>query len=165
MEDTNITNAAEELKQEEAQQPEGEKKPEGKGLVLTSAQEELEKLRKVILDTNEIIKTGMGRLRLEKPIRSRDHDVNELVYDFTDMTGIEYTEAMDGGLNAGRVYDITYRQALSLFAKAAAKQTDDVDAKDILEQIGMTDALEAVQLATLFFNASTQAGRMRISRR
>lgn len=134
-------------------------------LILANTKDELERLRKIIQDTNEIIKTGKGRLKLEKPIRSRDHDISELIYDFTAMTGMEYTEAMDSGISSGRVYDITYRQGLALFAKSAAKQTDDVDMKDILEQIGMTDALEAVQLATLFFNASTQAGRMRISKK
>lgn len=161
---TNAMNTAEEKSVTE-EQPQEEEKQDNKDLILASAQEELERLRKIIQDTNEIIKTGMGRLKLEKPIRSRDREIEELIYDFTSMTGMEYTEAMDGGLNSGRVYDITYRQALSLFAKSAAKQTEDVDSKDIMEQIGMTDALEATQLATLFFNASTQAGRMRISKK
>ena len=48
---------------------------------------------------------------------------------------------------------------------AAAKQTEKVDTRDIIERIGMTDAVEAVQLATLFFSASTRAGRLRISKR
>ena len=34
--------------------------------------------------------------------------------------------------------------------------------RDILERIGMTDALEGIQLAMLFFNSATRAGRMRI---
>lgn len=68
-------------------------------------------------------------------------------------------------LNATGNYRITYRQALSLFAKAAAKQTDRLDMQDIVSQIGVTDAVEGVQLATLFFNASTRAGRLRISKR
>ena len=126
---------------------------------------QLEDLRKLIRDSNEIIKTVNGRLRLEKPIRAHDLDIEELAYDFTALTGMEYTEAMDTGNGSDSVYSITNRQALSLFAKAAAKQTEDVDKQDILSQIGMTDALEGVQLAMLFFNASTQAGRMRILKR
>lgn len=165
MEDTNITNAAEEEKQEPEQTEKAKEKQDEKDLILANTQAELERLREIIKDTNEIIKTGKGRLKLETPIKSRDHEINELVYDFTAMTGMEYTEAMDSGISSANVYDITYRQSLALFAKAAEKQTEDVDMKDILEQIGMTDALEAVQLATLFFRASTQAGRMRISRK
>ena len=72
---------------------------------------------------------------------------------------------MDSDPNAQQIYRITYRQALALFAKAASKQTDKIDMRDIIERMGMTDAVEAVQLATLFFSASTRAGRMRISKK
>ena len=72
---------------------------------------------------------------------------------------------MDSDVNANSTYKITYRQALALFAKAAAKQTDRLDMQDIISKIGVTDAVEGVQLATLFFNASTRAGRLRISKR
>lgn len=129
------------------------------------AMEELKRLREDIERSNEIIKTGKGRLRLEKPIKARDKQIDELAYDFTELTGMEYTEAMDNGLQSNNVYTITYRQALCLFAKAAEKQTPDVDSQDIISQIGMTDSLEGVQLATIFFNASTRAGRQRISKR
>ena len=126
------------------------------------AKEEMKALIEEIERSNEIIKTGAGRLKLEKPITARDKEVEELIYDFTDMTGLEYTEAMDGGKRSDNIYVITYRQALNLFAKAAAKKTEDLDEHDIVERLGMTDALEAVQLATLFFSASTRAGRRRI---
>ena len=106
-----------------------------------------------------------GRLTLETPIKSGDEEITELIYDFTALNGMEYTDAMDSDPNATGNYRITYRQALSLFAKAAAKQTDRLDMQDIVSQIGVTDAVEGVQLATLFFNASTRAGRLRISKR
>ena len=83
----------------------------------------------------------------------------------TYLTGMEYTDAMDSDPNAQQIYKITDRQALALFAKAAAKQTDKVDMRDIIERMGMTDAVIAVQLATLFFSASTRAGRLRISKK
>ncbi|MBQ9407942.1 MAG: hypothetical protein IJU28_00930, partial [Clostridia bacterium] len=67
--------------------------------------------------------------------------------------------------NSSAYHRITYRQALSLFAKAAAKQTEGVDMEDIVSRIGVTDAVEGVQLATLFFTASTRAGRLRISKK
>lgn len=76
---------------------------------------------------------------------------------------MEYTDAMDSDPNAGG-YRLTNRQALALFAKAAAKQTEGPDAKDIMEHIGITDAVEGTQLAMLFFSAAARAGRMRISK-
>ena len=114
---------------------------------------------------NEVIGEGKGRLELETPIMSGDEEITELAYDFTVLTGLEYTAAMDSDFQAQQIYKITYRQALALFAAAAAKQTPALDSRDILERIGMTDAVEGVQLATLFFTASTRAGRLRISKR
>lgn len=128
-------------------------------------QEEAEKIKKRNIEADEIIKQGKGRLTLETPILSRDEEVKELQYDFTRLTGLEYTEAMDSDPTAQQIYRITYKQALSLFAKAAAKETDGLDARDIMQRIGVTDAVEGVQLATIFFTGSTRAGRMRILRR
>ena len=113
---------------------------------------------------NEVMAEGKGRLRLETPIQAGDEEIAELTYDFTALTGLEYTDAMDSDTNATQVFRITYRQGLALFAKAAAKQTDRVDMQDILSKIGMTDAQEGVQLAALFFNASARAARRRISK-
>ncbi|MBR1565339.1 MAG: hypothetical protein IJ649_01120 [Oscillospiraceae bacterium] len=114
---------------------------------------------------NEAMKAGKGRLALEAPIQSGDETITELAYDFTELTGIEYADAMDTDPNAQQAYRITYRQGLALFARAAAKQTERLDMQDIIERIGATDAVEGVQLATLFFNASTRAGRLRISKK
>lgn len=108
---------------------------------------------------------GKGVLRLETPILAGDEEKTELLYDFTDITGLEYADAMDFDNSAVNVYKITSRQALALFAKAAAKQTDGLDFRDIIERIGITDALEGIQLANLFFNASTRAGRLRITKK
>ena len=72
---------------------------------------------------------------------------------------------MDSDMNAENPFRVTRRQALALFAKAAAKQMQRIDMQDILAGLGMTDAVEAVELASLFFSASTRAGRMRISKK
>ena len=112
----------------------------------------------------EAMREGKGRLRLEKPFNGAGGEIAELAYDFTSMTGLDYTTAMDSDPNARNNYKISYRQGLALFATAAAKQTPSVDSRDITEMIGITDALEGVQLATSFFEASTRAGRMRISK-
>lgn len=125
----------------------------------------MEEVKARTKEAQEAMGQGKGRLRLEKPIQSGDEEITELIYDFTEMTGVEYTDAMDSDQNAVGNYRITYRQALALFAKAAAKQTERLDMQDILSKIGVTDAVEAVQLATLFFNASTRAGRLRISKK
>lgn len=112
----------------------------------------------------EAMREGKGRMKLEKPIKSGDTEIEELAYDFTTMTGLDFTIAMDSDMNARDAFRITYRQGLALFATAAAKHTGHIDSKTIIENIGMTDAVEGVQLATSFFVAAARAGRMRISK-
>lgn len=126
------------------------------------AEEEREKLKESL----EAMREGKGRLALETPILAGDKEITELVYDFTELSGLEYTEAMDASSNAGQsLSGLSYRQGLSLFAKAAAKQTDGLDMQDIVSRIGATDAAEAVELASIFFGASIRAGRKRISKK
>lgn len=125
----------------------------------------MEEVRRRTEEAQIAMSQGKGRLQLETPIHSGDEEITELIYDFTALNGMEYTDAMDSDPNATGNYRITYRQALSLFAKAAAKQTERLDMQDIVSNIGVTDAVEGVQLATLFFNASTRAGRLRISKK
>ena len=128
------------------------------------ARKSLEEIRAKSKESLEAMREGKGRLQLEKPIVKGDKEITELAYDFTDMTGVEYTIAMDSDMNARETFKITYRQSLALFAAAAAKHTKGLDSLDIIENIGMSDAVEGVQLATSFFVASTRAGRLRISR-
>lgn len=127
--------------------------------------QQIEERRAKSKEANEAMIQGKGKLRLEKPILAGDEEVTELEYDFNELTGMEYADAMDSDPNAQQIYRITYRQGLALFAKAAAKQTSKIDMRDVMERIGVTDAVEAVQLATLFFSASTRAGRLRISKK
>lgn len=101
-----------------------------------------------------------GTLELAMPIRARSRDVTELHYDFTKLTGWEYAEAMDADPTARNVFVVTKKQAICLFAAAAAKVTPDVDARDIKERIGLADAQRAVQVATLFLTTSArEAGK------
>lgn len=154
---------------EEIEKAMSEETPEGRKAKIEELQQQLkqqiEERKAKSKIANEAMAEGKGRLALETPILSGDEEITELIYDFTELTGMEYADAMDSDPNAQQIYKITYRQGLALFARAAAKQTDRVDARDIVERIGMTDAVEAVQLATLFFSASTRAGRLRISKR
>lgn len=128
---------------------------------------QIEEIKRKNAEANEAMREGKGRLRLETPIKAGDKEIEELAYDFTSLTGLDYTEAMDSDMNANaqQVFKITYRQGLALFARAAAKHTEGVDMRDIIERIGVTDAVEGVQLATLFFGASTRAGHQRISKK
>ena len=107
---------------------------------------------------------GKGKLRLETPIAYGEGEVTELVFDFTALTGMEYADAMDAA-GAKQSFSISYRQGLQLFAAAVAKQMDQFDARDIVERISITDAVEGVQLATAFFAASVNAGFLRISKK
>ena len=162
-EKTNQANAAEELEKAMNEATPEERKKAIEEL-REKYKEQIEERKAKNKAAQEAAAEGKGRLTLETPILAGGEEIKELAYDFTVLTGTEYTDAMDSDINAQQIYRITYRQALALFAKAAAKQTDKVDMRDILERIGMTDAVEAVQLATLFFSASTRAGRLRISK-
>lgn len=136
------------------------------------AEEYMEALKKQLEErnakqkiANEAIQEGKGKLTLETPIKAGDEEITELTYDFTVLTGMEYAAAMDSDSNAQQVFRITDRQSLALFARAASKQTPRVDTTDIIERIGMTDAVVAIQLATFFFSASARAGQLRISKK
>ena len=128
--------------------------------------EKMEEGRQKAKEAQEAMAQGKGKLTLETPMKSGEKEITELKYDFTAMTGLEYTDALDNDMNANpnAIQNITHKQALALFAKAAAKQTEGLDMQDIMTRIGATDALEAVQLAKIFFVGSTRAGRMRISK-
>ena len=112
--------------------------------------------------TGEIQKLSKGSLELATPIRAGGKDVTRLDYDFTKLTGWEYADAMDRDLNATNVFRVSNKQALSLFAAAAAKVTPGIDTEDISKRMGSQDTIKAVQLATIFFVASTRAGNKRI---
>lgn len=143
---------------------EGEKAPKSAEEIQRELREKAAEAQARYREAAEAMSEGKGRLQLETPILAGDKEHTELRYDFNAITGLEYVDAMDTDPNAQQIYRITYRQGLALFARAAAKQTEDVDMRDIMDRIGGTDATVGVQLATSFFSASTRAGRMRISK-
>lgn len=96
-----------------------------------------------------------GTLQLIQPIMSNGHEVTELKFDFMALSGWETVEAMSSE-EKYNAFRLSYRQGLSLFAAAAAKATEDVDKEDIIANIGMQDTMKAVQIATVFFNASSR---------
>lgn len=127
------------------------------------AQEQIREAKEVL----EVMKEGKGRLALETPITAGDKEFTELAYDFTKLSGLEYVDALDSDRNVGarQVDSISSRQGLELFARAAAKEAEELDATDIVTRIGGTDGAVAAQLGSLFFAASIRAGRRRISKK
>lgn len=153
-----IVNIPEETTEEEQRRRNAEKRKQ----IEERRAEEQRRLKAAM----EAMREGKGRLELEKPIIAGDKEIKELVYDFTELTGLDYTEAMDSGIGTGRnLSGLGYRQGLSLFAKAAAICNEGLDMQDIVSRIGATDAAEAVELASIFFSASILAGRKRISKK
>lgn len=110
-----------------------------------------------------IEKFAKGRYELQKPIRAAGKDVEELEYDFLSMTGMEYAEALDTDPTANNALRISNKQAFQLFAVAAAKATTGIDAIDIIERMGATDTMKAIQIATVFFFAAAREGDKRIT--
>lgn len=125
----------------------------------------IENIRERRKEASQAMVTGKGVLRLENPFEYADEEITELEYDFTILTGMEYVDAMDMESNPNNIFRATYKQNLALFAQAAAKCTRGLDMRDIMERIGITDAQTGAMLASLFFNASTRAGQMRISKK
>ena len=125
----------------------------------------IDEIKKKSEEVNEAMREGKGRLKLETPILSRDQKIEEVIYDFTKLTGMDYTSAMDIDQSSQPAFRISYKQGLALFAKAVEKETEGLDMRDVMERMCMTDAAEGVQLAANFFFASIRAGRLRISKK
>ena len=84
--------------------------------------------------------------------------MTELNYDFCALTSLEMMDALDadGGAN---LFGITNRQALFLFAATAGKCNEKVDEKDVRQRLSSADAVKAVQLAKLFYAASSRRAK------
>lgn len=106
-----------------------------------------------------------GKLKLHKPFIADDVEITELYFNFENLTGIEMTRAMDrGAQNGGNAFRLSQEQALELFIMSAGKETKGCDAEDVRRGLSSVDAIKAVQLATVFFVASSQAGNAHITK-
>ena len=107
-----------------------------------------------------------GKLILAEPIEDGEKVYDELEYDFGALKGLELARALDFGDGPKDSFRLTDVQALNYFACAAAKcqKVGGLDATDIRERIGGMDAIKAIQLATVFFRASSRAGDRRLSK-
>lgn len=130
----------------------------------TEAADEQSRAEKNIFDPEEQIRRfGRGKMTLRTPILADNRQVEELIFDFTALTGREYVDALDSDPKAMNAFRVSNAQAFALFTKAAAKATDGIDETDIRERMGAMDCVKATQLAVVFFNACNRAGNMRIS--
>lgn len=112
----------------------------------------------------QLEKYACGELELAEPIRAGGEDVTKLSFNFRKLKALEVMDALDNGRGTN-AFRLTNRQALLLFAIAAAKETDKLDERDIAERMGAEDAIKAVQLATTFFSIASRAGDKRFTPR
>lgn len=138
---------------------ENEKKQEASAEVA----DEQSKAKKNIFDPEEQIRRfGKGKMALRTPILADNRQVEELIFDFTALTGREYVDALDSDTKAMNAFRVSNAQAFALFTKAAAKATDGIDEADIRDRMGAMDCVKATQLAAVFFSACNRAGNRRI---
>ena len=130
--------------------------------------------KKAITDPAEQLrKLCKGTLKLLFPFKAADQEVKELPFDLCALSGAEIASALDNVL-VNNMFAITNEQALHVFALSAAKCAPFIeresgfksrlyDAKDVKSRISAVDSIKAVQIAKLFYNASTQEGNKNIS--
>ena len=132
-----------------------------------------EEAQKPVEDPIEILKmASRGKMKLAIPFRAASQDVTELEYDLCALSGNEMIEALDS-VPVNNMFAITNEQALALFAASAAKHAPNMedgnkrgklyDAKDVRQRISGVDSIKAVQIAKLFYNASSRVGNSNIS--
>ena len=115
------------------------------------------------MEAAEAVSTG--KFALKTPIRDGEKEYTELKYDFNALSAWEQAKAIDAGtLNRNDTFNISYTQALSLFAAAAGKCTEGLDATDIRERLSAADGIAAIRVASIFFNGSSLAGSLRFSK-
>ena len=157
----NVNPEAEEEKAEEAAEEQNTAEEEKKAPKAKKAKKGLD-MKSADDAVNEL---SRGKLKLFKPFIADDAEITELAYDFENLGGPELVRAMDrGAANGGNAFRITSEQALELFIASAGKETDGCDAADVRRGLSSVDAVKAVQLATVFFVASSQAGNARITK-
>lgn len=107
-EKTNQANAIEENAAKEFEQAMNEATPEDRKKAIEELRkkykEQIEEKKAKNKEAQAAMSEGKGRLKLETPIRAGDEEIKELIYDFNELTGIEYTDAMDSDINAQQIY-------------------------------------------------------------
>ena len=106
-----------------------------------------------------------GKFKLKAPIQDGEKQYDTLTYDFNALTAWELAKAIDAGTTGrGESFNLTDTQALAIFAAAAAKCTDGLDATDIRERMNAADGIAAIRVAQIFFRGSSLAGSLRFTK-
>lgn len=160
----------EESDTEEEREPDAEAEETEEEEEETGRKKQEEPKKSVIDQLREITS---GKLKLMQPFRAHSEDVTELRFDFCRLTNEEMMDALDSA-PFNNVFAISNSQAMALFCATAGKCAPEVDddghrtrlydAKDVKKRLGPADSVKAVQLAKLFYNASSQAGGNNISK-
>ena len=120
---------------------------------------------KALAQTDGIIKDIMrGKFTLMDTIRAGGKDITEVSYDFHMLDSNDVMNALDSDPSSYNSAHTTSKQAFALFAAAVAKIRDQgVDATDLRTRMSSVDALNAIQIARAFYNASVRRGALSIS--
>lgn len=106
-----------------------------------------------------------GKFTLKVPIQDGEKKYDALSYDFNALTAWELAKAIDAGTTGrGDNFNLTDTQALAIFAAAAAKCTEGLDATDIRERMAAVDGIAAMRVAQIFFKGSSLAGSLRFTK-
>lgn len=106
-----------------------------------------------------------GKFSLKVPIRDGEKEYDTLIYDFDTLTAWELAKAIDAGATGrGESLSLSAASALAIFAAAAAKNTNGLDATDIRERMSAADSVAAMRVAQIFFRGSSLAGSLRFTK-
>lgn len=159
---------------EELEKKETEALDEAQGEEAEEKKADSEEKKVITSPAEQLRELCRGKLKLMYPMRAHGEDVNEIKFDFCSLTGTEMMDALDSVPSINNMFGISNKQALMLFAATAekcapmidvgGKMTRQYDAKDVTARLSATDSVKALQLAKLFYNASSQAGNKNISK-
>lgn len=79
----------------------------------------IDEIKKKSEEANEAMREGKGRLKLETPILSRDQKIEEVIYDFTKLTGMDYTSAMDIDQSSAACFPYLLQAGTGSFCKSS----------------------------------------------
>lgn len=102
-------------------------------------------------------RVSRGAIHLARPMMSRGEKVEELHYDFTVLTQRDFIDCMDADRKNRDKNAISRTQAMALYGRMhdkAERMASGLDAHDLEEQAGISDAESMIQKATDFFTWS-----------
>lgn len=96
----------------------------------------------------------MDSLKLKKPIMINGSEVNEIKYDFDNMTAQDKINAGKAYKKTGNVISVEELDSdyhLYIFAEAVAKADSEIDQREVIALLSARDAARAEKLVRDFF--------------